>query len=58
MIELAGKTLKMDENRKACKQQLMEASTCPCEDPRIIKFLAIHTKTMELYTLWWNGDFF
>jgi hypothetical protein len=21
----------------------------------VIKFLAIHTKTMEAYTIWWNG---
>jgi hypothetical protein len=36
----------------------MEALTCPCKHPGLIKFLAIHTKTMETYTLWWNGGTF
>jgi hypothetical protein len=54
MIELAGKMLKMDDKREICKQRLMEALACLCEHPSVIKFLAIHTKTMEAYTLWWN----
>jgi len=33
----------------------MEALACPCEHPSVIKFFAIHIKTMEAYTLWWNG---
>jgi hypothetical protein len=33
---------------------LVEALFCPCKHPHVIKFLAIHTKTMEAYTLWWN----
>jgi hypothetical protein len=33
----------------------MEVLACPCEHPSVIKFLAIHTETMEVYKLWWNG---
>jgi hypothetical protein len=32
----------------------MEALTCLCEHPSVIKFFAIHINTMEAYTLWWN----
>jgi hypothetical protein len=58
MIELARKTLKMDDKRKTCKQQSMETLACPCKHPSVIKSLAIHKKTMEVYTLWWNGGTF
>jgi hypothetical protein len=33
----------------------MEALAYLCEHSGVIKFLAIHTKTMEAYTLWWSG---
>jgi serine/threonine protein kinase len=52
--ELVGKTPKMDDKWKTCKQHLVEALACLCEHPSV-KFLAIHTKTMEAYILWWNG---
>jgi len=55
MIELVVKTPNTDGKRGTRKQRLIEALTCPCEHPSVIKFLAIHTKTMESYTLWWNG---
>jgi hypothetical protein len=55
MIELAKKTSKMDDRWKTHKQQLVEALACPCKHPSVIKFLTIHTKTMEAYTLWWKG---
>jgi hypothetical protein len=58
MIKLVGKTLKMDDKWKTCKQQSMEALACPCGHPNVIKSLVIHTKTMEVYTLWWNGGTF
>jgi hypothetical protein len=32
----------------------MEALACPFKHPSVVKFLAIHAKTMEAYTLWWN----
>ncbi len=56
MIKLTRKTLKMDNKRKTHKQQFVEALACTWKHPSVIKFLAIHTKTMEAYTLWWNGE--
>jgi hypothetical protein len=32
----------------------VEALASPCEYSSVIKFLTIHLKTMEAYTLWWN----
>jgi hypothetical protein len=51
MIELAGKTLKMDDKPKTGKQQLMEVLACLCEHRTVIKFPAICTETMEACTL-------
>jgi hypothetical protein len=58
MIDLVGKIPKTYDNRKTHKQCLVKALECRCEHPGVIKFLAIHTKTMEAYTLWWNGGTF
>jgi hypothetical protein len=57
MIELAGKTPKMDDKREVCKQQLVEALPCLCKHLGV-KFPTIHTKTMEAYPLWWNEGSF
>jgi hypothetical protein len=54
-IELVGNKLKMNDKQKTCKQQLVEALACPCKHLGVIKFLAIHTETMEAYIVWWNG---
>jgi hypothetical protein len=54
-IELTRKTPKIDDKWKTCKQHSMEALAYLCEHPSVIKFLAIHVKTMDAYTLWWNG---
>jgi hypothetical protein len=54
-IELLRKTLKMDDKWKTCKQWSVEALACLCKYPSVIKFLAIHKKTINAYTLWWNG---
>jgi predicted metal-binding protein len=54
-IELARKTTKMVDKWEMSKQHLVEVLACLCEHPCVIKFLAIHAKTMEAYTLWWNG---
>ena len=35
--------------------QCMEACVNPIQHPGMIKFWAVHHKTMESYTLWWNG---
>jgi len=45
----------MDDKWKTCRQHLVEALTCMCEHLSVIKFLAIHAKTMEAYILWQNG---
>jgi hypothetical protein len=58
MIELAKNTPKTNEKQKMCKQQSMEALTCPCEHPSVIKFLTIHVETMEAYKLWWSEGTF
>ena len=35
--------------------QSMEACVNPIQHPGMIKFWVVHHKTMESYTLWWNG---
>ena len=35
--------------------QSMEACVNPIQHPGMIKFWAVHHKTMESYALWWNG---
>jgi hypothetical protein len=55
MIELAWKTLKTNDKQKTCKQWSVEALAYLYKHPSVIRFLAIHTKTMKAYTLWWNG---
>jgi len=57
-IKLTRKTLKTDDNQKTHNQQSVETLALFCECPSVIKFLAIHTKTMEAYTLWWIGRTF
>jgi hypothetical protein len=52
MIELARKTLKTNDQQKTGIQRLAEALACLCKHPSVIKFLIIHTETMEAYTLW------
>jgi hypothetical protein len=58
MIELVRKTSKTDDKQKTHKQQSMEALAYPCKHPSVNKLLTIRTKTMEAYTLWWNGGTF
>jgi serine/threonine protein kinase len=36
----------------------VEALACPIEHVGLIKFWAMNSKTMEAYTLWWNGGSF
>jgi hypothetical protein len=40
---------------KDMQKKLVEVLDSPCKHPGVIKHLAIHLKTMEAYTLWWNG---
>ncbi len=57
-IPLQGKTLKMDDEWKTHEQQLMEVLGCLCKHLSVIKFLAIHIKTMEAYTCGGLGELF
>ena len=55
-IEFAGKLSKAKTEVKKREERAIEATVNPVEHPGVIKFWAIHSKTMEAYTLWWNGD--
>ncbi len=47
-IELVAKTPKTYDHHEVCKQCLEETPRlAPCEHPNFIKFLTIHSKTME-----------
>jgi serine/threonine protein kinase len=37
------------------KEQVVEVMAGPIEYPKLIKFWAVNSQTMEAYTLWWNG---
>ena len=55
-IEFAGKLSKAKTEREKREQRSIEALVCPVQHPGVIKFWAIHSDSMEAYTLWWNGD--
>ena len=55
-VEFAGKMSTASSEREKGEQQSTEALVCPVQHPGVIKFWAIHSDTMEAYTLWWNGD--
>ena len=55
-IEFAGKLLKAKSEREKREERSIEALVCPVQHPGVVKFWAIHTNSMEAYTLWWNGD--
>jgi len=50
-IEFAGNTPKTYGKWEICKQRSMEALVYSCEHLGVIKLLAIHAKTMKVYTL-------
>ena len=54
-IAFAGKMPKAKNVHDARVQRSVEALVCPLNHPAIIKIFAIHARTMESYTLWWNG---
>jgi serine/threonine protein kinase len=54
-IDFAGKLLKTSKEFDKRKEQSLEALACPISHVGVIKFWALHPKTMEAYTLWWNG---
>jgi hypothetical protein len=53
-----GKTPKTYDKWEAHKHHLVKALACLCQDSNVIKSFTIHSKTMEAYTLWWNGGTF
>lgn len=54
-VYFAGKESKAKDPIERRTQRSVEALVCPLSHPGIIKFWAIHSSTMEAYTLWWNG---
>jgi hypothetical protein len=57
-IELLKKTPKINYLNKHTNNIFVKVLACPCEYLDVIKFLVIHSNTMEAYTLWWNGATF
>lgn len=55
-IFFAAKESKSKDLKESRIARSVEALVCPLSHPGIIKFWAIHSRTMEAYTLWWNGD--
>ncbi|MBE3102757.1 MAG: protein kinase, partial [Bacilli bacterium] len=54
-IFFAGKTLKTKNEKEKRQEIVNEAGGCPVKHPGIIRLAYLHPKTMEGYTLWWNG---
>ena len=53
--DFAAKKLKAVTPLLQQHAQCIKACVNPIQHPSIIKFWAVHHKTMESYTLWWNG---
>ena len=54
-IDFAAKKSKAATPLLQRHAQCIKACIDPIQHPGMIKFWAVHHKTMELYTLWWNG---
>ena len=54
-ILFAGKVLKTENESQKRREIINEAGGCPVTHPGIIRLSYLHPKTMEGYTLWWNG---
>lgn len=54
-IYFAGKALKTTNEKEKRHEIINEAGGCPVKHPGIIRLAYLHPKTMEGYTLWWNG---
>lgn len=54
-IEFAGKSPKGGDLRENRIARSSEACVCPLTHPVVVKFWGLHARTMEAYTLWWNG---
>jgi hypothetical protein len=58
VIDFVGKKSKATSKGAKRKERAVEALACPIEHVGLIKFWAVNSKTMEAYTLWWNGGSF
>jgi hypothetical protein len=58
VIDFVGKLSKATSKGAKRKERAVEALACPIEHVGLIKFWAVNSKTMEAYTLWWNGGSF
>jgi hypothetical protein len=54
-IDFVGKLPKASKEFDKRNERSLEALACPISHADVIKFWALHSKTMEAYTLWWNG---
>lgn len=54
-IEFSGKKLKTENLKEKRRDILLEAGGCPVKHPGIIRLSYLNPRTMEGYTLWWNG---
>jgi hypothetical protein len=57
IVDFAGKMSKATLEKAKQVEQLVEALACSIEQLKVIKFWAINSQTMEVYTFWWNGRF-
>jgi serine/threonine protein kinase len=55
VVDFVGKMSKVMSEEAKRKEQAVEAMAWLIEHPRLIKFWAVNSQTMEAYTLWWNG---
>jgi hypothetical protein len=54
-IDFARKLPKATNDFAQRDERSLEALACPVSHVGVIKFWALHSNTMEAYTLWWNG---
>jgi hypothetical protein len=54
-IEFARKRLKIGGKKHKRHEMSLEALACLVMHPSIIKIAFLNSRTMEGYTLWWNG---
>jgi hypothetical protein len=58
IIDFVGKMSKATSEQAKQKERAVEALACLIEQAELIKFWTINSRTMEVYTLWWNGGSF
>jgi hypothetical protein len=54
-LHFAGKTMKVTDFKTSRDQRSIEAMSCPVDHPGVIKLQYLNRKTLESYSLWWNG---